>query len=335
MLFLGSLPGRGNDILTGAGATFPAPLYMAWFERYCRDTGQRVIYDSVGSGAGTQKILKREVDFGASDAFIGDDDLAFAPGKLLHLPTCVGAVAITCNLPGNPTLRLSPETLVDLFKGKIQRWSDPRLARENPDIKLPDLGVVVVHRADASGTTFIFSDYLTRVSNQWRNTVGRGKTLRWPVGMGADGNPGVADMVQRIPGAIGYMETMYATARNLPTVAVRNLAGQYVTPTLASVSAAAQIEVPDDTRVYLANTSAATGYPITGFTWVIFYREQAYGQRSPDRAQRLANLLWWMIHDGQADTQGLHYAPLPPEAVAKAEAVLRSIRYNGKPILGE
>ncbi len=319
--------------LTGAGATFPYPLYDKWFSIYHKVTGVKVNYQPVGSGGGIRQLLNRVVDFGGTDAFMNDEELKKASSKILHIPTCLGAVVISYNIPGGYELKLTPDVVADIFLGKISRWNDERIKMLNPNVKLPDIKIVVVHRSDGSGTTFIFSDYLSSVSSEWKNKVGKGKSLNWPVGIGAKGNAGVAGLIRQIPGSIGYVELIYAEKNHMPVALLKNKSGRFIKPTLEAVSAAANVSLPDDTRVSIVNTSAPNGYPISSFTWIIFYKEQAYKSRSEKRAIMLAKLLWWMIHEGQKYNEELLYARLPETAVKKAENIIRSMTYQGKPVV--
>jgi phosphate transport system substrate-binding protein len=326
------LAAAGDVILNGSGATFPFPLYRKWISVYQGRSGIRVTYQGVGSGSGIRQLLQQSVDFGATDAFMNDEEMSRAPRPVLHLPTCVGAVVVTYNLPGNPAVRLTPDLLADLFLGRIKRWSDPRLAEVNGGATLPDQPVTVVHRSESSGTTFLFTDYLARVSPEWNRSVGRGKTVKWASGMGVEGNPALAEMIKRIAGSVGYVELTYAQNQRLPMASLRNRSGRYVPPNVNTVNAAADVPIPADTRILLTDTEAAEGYPISAFTYLIFYREQAYGTRTLERAKILSDLLWWMIHDGQAFNREMGYAPLPPAAVDRAEEILRSMTFNGKPL---
>ncbi len=319
--------------LLGAGATFPYPYYSKLFDSYKNKTGVKINYQAIGSGGGIRQLLKKTVDFGGTDAYMKDKDLQKAEGPIVHIPTCLGAVVMTYNLPGNPTLKLSSDIIVDIFFGKINKWNDKRIAAINPKAQLPDMNIVVVHRSDGSGTTFIFSDYLSKVSTQWKEKVGAGKSLNWPCGLGAKGNPGVAGLIKQVPGSVGYVELIYAMSNKMPYADINNRAGVFVTPSIESVSLAANIDLPDDTRVTITDTDAKAGYPISGFTWLILYKEQNYNGRTRAKAETLLNMLWWVIHEGQELAVPLHYAPLPKEAVAKAEIILKSVTYNGKPIL--
>ncbi len=319
--------------LTGAGATFPYPLYSKMFSEYYKKTGVKINYQAIGSGGGIRQLIAKTVDFGASDAYVDDEGLKEFSSPILHIPITAGAVVIAYNLPGNPKLRLTGEIIADIFLGKITNWNDPKIKELNPEVNLPDLTIVVVHRSDGSGTTFIFSDYLCKVSEEWKNLVGRGKSLNWPSGLGAKGNPGVAGLVKQLPGAIGYVELIYALSNKMPYAEVRNKAGNFIDPSIKSVSLAADTKLPDDMRVSLTDTSAEFGYPISGFTWILVYKDLKKGGLTEEKAQALVKLLWWMIHEGQKYTEELHYAPLSQEATRKAEKIIESITYEGKPLL--
>jgi len=327
-----SLTAQRRVELTGAGATFPYPLYNRMFEDYHQQTGVRVNYQGIGSGGGIRQLFSKTVDFGGTDAIVSEDRLAEADGEILHIPICLGAVVVTYNIPGNPRLKMTPDIIADIYLGNIDKWNDDRLVELNPGINLPNLNIAVVRRSDGSGTTSIFSNYLSKVSSDWKERVGEGTSLNWPVGLGARGNPGVAGMVQQLPGAIGYVELIYAMSNNLPYADVQNRSGNFVEPTIGSVSLAADIDLPDDTMVSLTDTDAAQGYPISGFTWIIIYRDQDYGRRSRNQALETKKLLEWMIGEGQKHAEPLHYAPLSTEAVRKARALLDSVTYNGQPL---
>jgi len=319
--------------ITGAGATFPQPFYNKIFKNYTSEQGLLVTYGGIGSGGGIRSLKDEIVDFGASDAFLSDKKLADMPGEVLHIPTCLGAVVAAYNLPGKPELKFTPELMEGVFMGKITKWNDAKIAAVNPDIKLPDLEITVVYRSDGSGTTFIFSDYMSKVSADWKEKIGTGKALQWPVGIGAKGNPGVAGTISQTVGAIGYIGSEYAFAQGIPVASIQNLAGNFITPSVESVSASAKGEMPDDTRVSLTNTDATDGYPISSFTWLIIYKDQNYNNRSFDQAVQTIKLIDWAISaDAQKETTKVHYAPLPETAVAKAKAVLSKVTYNGKPL---
>jgi phosphate transport system substrate-binding protein len=237
---------------------------------------------------------------------------------------------VTYNLPGNPQLKLSRAVLTDVFLGKITKWNDKAIAALNPGVVLPSLPVTIVHRSDGSGTTSIFTDYLAKISPEWKEKVGAGKEVNWPVGLGAKGNPGVAGQVKNVPGSIGYVELIYALENDMPTAMLENKKGNYITPTLESTKISAEVEIPDDTRASLTDTDAEKGYPITGMTWLILYKEQSYDGRTKDEAKALVDLMWWMTHEGQTQCEPLKYAPLPKPTVEKAEKILKSITYGGK-----
>ncbi len=316
--------------LTGAGATFPYPLYSKMFSVYHQKYGIKINYQAIGSGGGIRQLIAKTVNFGASDAYVDDKGLKKFPAPIVHIPMVAGAVVISYNLPGNPKLKLTPDVIADIFLGKIKKWNNSRIRAINPDIKLPDMAIVVVHRSDGSGTTFIFSDYLSKVSNEWKEKVGRGKSLNWPTGLGAKGNPGVAGLIKQIPGAIGYVELIYALNNNMPYAVVQNKSGNFIEPSIKSVSLAADIKLPDDMRVSLTNTEASYGYPISGFTWILVYKDLKDGGLNEEKAKELVKLLWWMTHEGQKYSEPLHYAPLSPKARKKAEAIIKSITYEGK-----
>lgn len=333
-LVIVSTSARASDNeLMGAGATFPFPLYQKMFDTYFQTYGVKVNYQAIGSGGGIQQLKQKTVDFGGTDAYMSDQEMAEGGSPIVHVPTCLGAVVITYNLPGNPEIRLTPETIVDIFLGRITNWKDAKLAAINPGLTLPDMNIVTVHRSDGSGTTAIFSDYLCKVSTEWKQKVGEGKSLNWPCGLGAKGNPGVAGLIKQVPGSIGYVELLYALGNKMPYALIQNKAKVFVKPSIETVSIAADVPLPDDTRVSITNTEAKNGYPISGFTWLILYKEQQYGDRSKTRAENLAKLLWWVIHEGQQFAASMDYAPLSKEALTKAEAVLRSVTYAGQPLL--
>ena len=298
--------------LLGAGATFPQPLYSKLFDAYNQQYGVKVNYQGIGSGGGINQLIKRTVDFGGTDAFMTPKEQKEAGAPVLHIPTCLGAVVVTYNLPGNPKLKFSADVIADIFLGKITKWNDPRIAGINQDAKLPDQAISVVHRADGSGTTFIFSEYLTKTNKDWKEKIGAGKSLNWPAGqIGQKGNPGVAGYVKQTPGGIGYVELIYALQNKMVYGVIKNKAGKFIEPTIKSVSAAANIKLPDDTNASLTDTDAPEGYPISSFTWVIFYKEQNYGGKAKERAEALVKMLRWMVTDGQKFVEPLQYSPLP------------------------
>ena len=329
------LPGHAASelILKGAGATFPHPLYNKWIEEYQRQTGARVSYQAVGSGQGIRELLAYHVDFGATDAFLSDEELnEAAPFRILHIPTCIGAVVVIYHLPENPNLRLTPDTLADIFLGRITRWSSSRIAEHNPGVTLPAQDITVVHRSDESGTTFLFTDYLSKVSPDWDARVGHGQSVRWPVGYGVDGNPRVAEFVSRIPGGIGFVEMAHAIHTGLPFASLRNQSGIFVHPSTDSVTAAADVGIPADARVLFTNTSADGGYPISAFTYLIVYQDQSQDNRPLQQAESLSRFLQWTVTKGQRFNESLCYAPLTQPARTTAEAIIQSLRYEGSPL---
>ena len=279
--------------------------------RYTRvDPSVRFNYQSIGSGGGQKQILAQTVDFGASDGPMSNENLAKAPDKILHIPTVAGAVVITYNLPGNPSLKIDGETIAGIFLGQIKKWNDPRIAAMNPEAKLPDKSIVVVHRSDGSGTTYIFTDYLSKVSPEWKSKVGNNTSVSWPTGLGGKGNEGVAGQVKQTPGAIGYVELIYATQNKMPYAEVKNAAGRFVKATTDSVTAAmATANVPDDFRFSMTNAPGQEGYPIAGATWLLVYENQ----KDPTKGKKLVEFLKWALTKGEDMAKNLDYAPLPPE----------------------
>ena len=333
LLFLtAQQPATAQDAeIIGAGATFPYPLYSKMVDAYFRQNGVRINYQPIGSGGGILQLINRTVDFGATEAFMNEEELRRGQGEILHIPICVGAVIATYNLPGNPVLRFTPDIIADIFLGNITNWNDTRIRKVNPDIEFPDLDIAVVHRADGSGTTYIFSDYLSKVNRDWSISVGTGKSLDWPVGIGTRGNAGVAAMIKRIPGSIGYVELIYALMNEMPSAPITNRFGNTVMPSISSLAEAVK-KLPDITAT-LTNTGAKYGYPIGSFSWIIIYKEQHYNDREKQHARRLVDFLWWAIHEGQQYTTPLYYSPLTEEVVAEAESLLRSVTYDGIPLL--
>ena len=318
--------------LSGAGATFPAVLYSKWFNEYEKVGGVKVNYQSIGSGGGIKSIQDQTVDFGATDGPMTDDQLKAAQGgEVLHIPMTLGAVVPTYNLPelGGTPLKLSPEAISGIFLGDITRWNDPKLATDNPGVNLPNKDIVVVHRSDGSGTSYIFTDYLSSVSTKWKDKVGTGTSVNWPVGLGGKGNEGVSGEVKQGAYTIGYVELIYALQNKLGVAQVKNRAGKYVEPNLAGVTAAAAggaKNIPVDLRASIVNADGEDSYPISGFTWILAYQKQ------PDRPKAIAltRLLWWNIHDGQKYATALGYAPLPDDIVKRAEGKINSMSVDGQ-----
>ncbi|PTN09001.1 phosphate ABC transporter substrate-binding protein PstS [Mangrovibacterium marinum] len=317
--------------LTAAGATFPLPFYNMVFKKYGEENGSTVTYGGIGSGGGIRSLSDQVVDFGATDGYLSDDKLKDMPGEVLHIPTCIGAVVIAYNIPGVESLKLTNELLEKIFMGDITKWNDAAIKANNEGANLPDMDITVVHRSDGSGTTQIFSDFMTKISEKWANQIGVGKSLNWPVGMGAKGNPGVAGTISQTEGSIGYIGSEFAFAQKIAMAEVQNAAGNYVLPTIETISAAAQGEIPADTRIMLTNSADPAAYPISGFTWLIFYKDQAYNNRSEAQAKQTVDLLKWMVSEkAQSEAPKVHYAPLPAAAVEKAKAILSTVTYNGK-----
>ena len=318
--------------LIGAGATFPYPLYSKMFDVYSKEHGVKVNYQAIGSGGGIRQLVNKTVDFGASDAIMTDEDLKAAGAPVLHIPTCAGAVVLTYGLPGNPEIRFTPDVIADIFLGKIKKWNDSRISSQNPGMSLPALDITVVHRSDGSGTTNMWSEYLSKVSKEWKDKVGVGTALNWPVGLGAKGNPGVAGLVQQTPGSIGYVELIYALQNKMPFGQVKNKSGKFIRPSLASTSAAANITLPEDMKVSLTDSSAPDGYPIVGFTFILLYKDQKYADKTMEKAKSVADLVWWMTHQGQQYAEPLQYAPLSKNAQEKTEKIIKSLTFGGTPI---
>jgi phosphate transport system substrate-binding protein len=295
--------------INGAGATFPYPIYSKWFDEYAKvDPSVRFNYQSIGSGGGQKQILAQTVDFGASDGPMSDENLAKAPGKILHIPTVAGAVVMSYNLPGSPKLKLDGDTIAGMYLGQIKKWNDPKLTALNPGTKLPDDDIVVVHRSDGSGTTFIFTDYLSKVSPEWKSKVGNNTSVNWPVGLGGKGNEGVSGQIKQTPGAIGYVELIYAIQNKMPDAQVKNAAGELVEPTIESVTAAlATAEIPDDFRFSMTNAPGKDAYPICGATWLLVYQQQ----KDPAKGKKLVEFLKWAATKGEGMAEKLDYAPLP------------------------
>ncbi|MEP7065528.1 MAG: phosphate ABC transporter substrate-binding protein PstS [Gemmatimonadota bacterium] len=313
--------------LTGAGATFPYPIYSKWFGDYASSSGVKINYQSIGSGGGIRQLTEGTVDFGASDAPMTDAELAKAKGPILHFPTVLGAVVITYNLPGlTAPLKLNGDAIAAIFAGKITKWGDSRIAALNPGVKLPAKDILVVHRSDGSGTTYIFSDYLSAVSSAWKAAPGKGKELSWPVGIGAKGNEGVAGQVKQTEGAIGYTELAYAKQNHLATAAIANQAGEYVEPSIESATAAAagissKLPANTDYRISIVNAPGKGAYPITSFTWLLIPKTVS----SAKKQKQLTDFLRWYLTNGETSAASLDYAPLPQAIVTTLTARIDSI----------
>jgi phosphate transport system substrate-binding protein len=324
----GSPSSSGSVDLTGAGATFPYPLYSKWFADYAAQTGVKINYQSIGSGGGIRQLSEGTVDFGASDSPMSDEDIAKAKGPVMHFPTVLGAVAVTYNLPEVTTaLRLSGPVLADIFAGRITRWNDAKIASLNPGVKLPASDILVVHRSDGSGTTFVFTDYLSTVSPAWASGPGRGKEVSWPVGLGGKGNEGVSGQVKQTPGSLGYVELAYAKQNNLPSAAIQNAAGKFVAPspegmTAAAAGVAETLPGNTDYRLSIVNAAGADAYPISSFTWILLYAQQS----DSVKGRKLRDFLKWALNEGEKQASALDYAPLPASMASRLTARLDSIK---------
>jgi phosphate transport system substrate-binding protein len=326
-LFAAQTGARAQLLINGAGATFPYPIYSKWFDEYAKvDPSVRFNYQSIGSGGGQKQITARTVDFGASDGPMSDENLAKAPGKILHIPTVAGADVITYNLPGNPKLKLDGDAIAGIFLGNITKWNDPKIAALNPGVELPDVGIIPVHRSDGSGTTFIFTDYLSSISPVWADSVGKGTSVKWPasVGIGAKGNEGVAGQVKQLSGAVGYVELIYAKQNQMPYANVKNAAGNFITPSLDSVTAAlATAKIPDDFRFSMVNAPGDQTYPIAGTTWLLVYEKQ----KDAAKGKKLVEFLNWALTKGEGMASSLDYASLPESVQQRVLERIKTIKY--------
>jgi len=320
--------------LTGAGATFPNPIYTKWFDAYNKKTGVQINYQSIGSGGGIRQFTEGTVDFGATDGPMNDQQIATVNGNVLHVPTVLGAVAVTYNLPsiGNTKLKFDGNLLVDIFMGRVTKWNDPKIAALNPGVKLPDMDLVVVHRSDGSGTTYVFTDYLNKFSREWKDKVGYATSVNWPIGLGGKGNEGVTQQVKQVEGGLGYVELIYALSNNLPYGVIKNSAGAFVEPSLESVTAAAaaaKLKPDTDFRVSITNAPGQNAYPIASFTWLLVHKDN----KDAAKAKLIKDFLTWMIgSDAQKMATELKYAPLPAEVVSLIQARLPTLKAGGKTI---
>ena len=324
---------REAQELSGAGATFPLPFYNVVFENFSQVNGDVVAYGGIGSGGGVRNLRDKIVDFAGSDAFLSDKEMAeMAP--VVHIPTCMGAVVLAYNLDGVKELKLSGDVIADIFAGNIKKWNDERLVALNPGVTLPAESIIPVFRSDGSGTTFVFTDYLTKVSPMWKEKFGAGKSVNFPSGQAAKGNPGVAGVIKQTKNTIGYVGSEYAFAQKIAYAKIQNQRGEIVEPTSASISAAASGEIPADTRCSITNSDAAGAYPISTFTWMIIYKEQNYSDRSKEQAMATLDLLQYILSDeAQNITSEVHYAPLPAKAKELSMTNLKSVTYDGVAIL--
>ncbi len=325
--------GRAPQELSGAGATFPLPFYNVVFERFGQVNGDQVAYGGIGSGGGVRNLRDKIVDFAGSDAFLSDKEMAEMP-SVVHVPTCMGAVVLAYNLDGVGELCLTGELIADIFAGKINKWNDERLVQFNPGLALPDADIIPVFRSDGSGTTFVFTDYLTKVSPMWAAEYGAGKSVDFPTGQAAKGNPGVAGVIKQTKNSIGYVGSEYAFAQKIPYARVQNKKGELVMPTPATISAAASGDIPADTRCSITDADASGAYPISTFTWMIIYKEQNYSGRTKEQAMATLDLLNYVLADeAQGITSEVGYAPLPDKAKELSAANLKTVTYDGTPIL--
>ncbi len=341
LLFYSCISGTTNtgssssrSIISGAGATFPYPYYNIVFRDFMRSNESYTVnYGAIGSGGGIRSLRDHSVDFGASDAFLNERELESMKGEVIHIATCMGGVVMAYTLEGVDSLKLTGPLISDIYLGKIKKWNDYRLVEENPNVKLPDLDITPVYRSDGSGTTFNFSEYLSVVSKEWNDIMGVGKSLKWPAGIAAKGNPGVAGIVQQTEGAIGYIGSEYALTLRLPTAKLKNKAGNYVDATLETISAAANVSLPDDMRATITNSDDPNAYPISLFTWLLVYKDQQYDKRQIDEAEDLIKLLNYIISpEGQKVAAQINYAPLSEQALEKNRKLIEQINYNGDAI---
>lgn len=328
---------NGQTIINGAGATFPYPLISKWSNEYHKlNPDIQINYQSIGSGGGIRQLIAGTVDFGASDAPMTDEQLHAADsahGVVIHIPETLGAVVVVYNIPGvNQTLRFDGQTIADIFLGKITTWDDSKIKTLNPDVNLPNIPIVVVHRADGSGTTYIFADYLSKISAEWKDKVGKSTSLNWPVGVGGKGNEGVAGQVSRTPGAIGYVELIYALQNNISFGDIENQAGAFVHPSIAGVSEAlanAAKTLPEDLRFSITNAPGKDSYPISSATWLLVYRKQS----SYTQGKAALDFIYWAVTEGQKYSADLDYAPLPKQIQSLDVQKLKMVEYNGSSIL--
>jgi phosphate transport system substrate-binding protein len=333
-LMLAATPLLTAQSLTGAGATFPNPIYTKWFDAYSKKTGVRINYQSIGSGGGIRQFTEGTVDFGASDGPMNESQIQAVNGNVLHVPTVLGAVAVTYNLPslGETKLKFDGNLLVDIFMGRVTKWNDAKIAALNPGVKLPDIDLIVVHRSDGSGTTYVFTDYLNKFSREWKDKVGYATSVNWPTGLGGKGNEGVTQQVKQTEGALGYVELIYAISNNLPYAQVKNASGNFIAPSLETVTSAAagaKLEKNTDFRVSITNAPGAQAYPIASFTWLLVKKDN----KDAAKGKLIRDFLAWMISpEAQKMASELHYAPLPSPVVSLVEARLPTLRAGGKAI---
>lgn len=325
--------GRSSQELSGAGATFPLPFYNVIFELFAEANGDAVAYGGIGSGGGVRNLRDKIVDFAGSDAYLSDSELAEME-PVVHIPTCMGAVVVAYNLDGVTDLKLSGEVVADIFAGRITMWNDERIASLNAGVELPSEAIIPVFRSDGSGTTFVFTDYLSKVSKHWAEELGTGKSVNFPSGQAAKGNPGVAGVIKQTRNTIGYVGSEYAFAQKIPYAKIQNQRGEFVEPTSESISRAASGDIPQDTRCSITNADAEGAYPISTFTWMLIYKEQNYSDRSKEQAAATLDMLLYILSDeAQAITSEVHYAPLPAKAKELSLANLKGVTFDGVAIL--
>jgi phosphate transport system substrate-binding protein len=324
----------GEVKIQGAGSTFANPLYQKWFSEYNKaHSNVKFDYQSIGSGGGIKQFSAKTVDFGGSDAPMTDEQIKATGGEVIHVPVALGAIVMTYNLPGVQTeLKLTPEAIAGIYLGTVKKWNDPAIATTNPGVNLPTSDITIVHRSDGSGTTYVFVDYLAKVSPEWKEKVGVNTSVNWPAGVGAKGNEGVTGQVKQTPNSIGYVELIYAEKNNLPHAAVKNASGEFVKGSLQSVTAAAagaSSQMPEDLRISITNAPGKDAYPISAFTYALVFKDQT----DQAKGKALVDFLWWAIHDGQPLARELQYASLAPEVVQKTEQRIKLISYQGKPLM--
>lgn len=324
--------GKKDSTLSGAGATFPAPFYNIVFKEYAKN-GNNVTYGAIGSGGGIRSLKDKTVDFGATDVFLSESELQEMGADIVHIPTALGGVVLSYNLKDVKDLKLTADIISDIYRGVITNWNDTKLKELNPTLNLPDKKIIAVYRSDGSGTTSVFSEYMSKVNEAWKTEIGQGKSLKFPVGIAAKGNPGVAGIIAETEGSIGYIGSEYALALNMSSALLQNSSGNFVAADSKSISASANVDIPNDTRVVITNSSNPEAYPISTFTWIIAYKEQNYNNRTEDQAKALTGLLSYIISpEGQEIANKTHYAPLPAIAVEKTKTIISSMTFNGTPI---
>lgn len=321
--------------LSGAGATFPLPFYNMIFENFNNKQGSQVAYGGIGSGGGIRNLKDKIVDFAGSDAFVSDEEMKTMP-EVIHIPTCMGAVVVAYNLKGIDNLTLSGDIIADIFSGKITQWNDSRIKELNPNITLPQSNIVPVFRSDGSGTTSVFTDYLCKVSSDWNAKYGKGKSVNFPVGQAAKGNPGVAGIIAQTQNAIGYIGSEYAFAQKIPYASIINANGDIVKPSKESISIAASGEIPSDTRTMITDSKAPGAYPISCFTWIVVYKEQNYANRSKSQAQGTLDFLNYILsNEAQSMAERVNYSPLPQKVIDLSKENLKKITYDNAPLAAE